>query len=486
MAYNTKPTLFEVAGVKVKAGDAPYLGIPYSVDLGLSEKAGVGEKISNLRDSLGSVLGASSTGVNTQNQSNKDNAGTNQKDPNAGSKTPNKDKVTINTNKSIGGGAGTSGGKTAEQLAEEAAKKQEESAKKAAKEKQEAAYRGYKTATKAVDRSLNAAGREYDWIINTLGSNRDALKAQLDSSEQEQLGYYAETEEKTKKNYDSAKQEILTNYRDLKMEQEKVMRGMGMTSSSRSMEAQLKLSNLLSKDLGTLSTNEADSLALIGNAVTSLKKKTEEARTQLDVETKNKQDQAALQYYARIDQIQGQLDLAEDEKADRLAQAQTELYANLAGIETWLSNTKISIAQQFAKNSEALDTLTESLLDEAGGVTASVDEKAKAAESAMASMGYQITMEPTAQFQPRQIKAQKTYNSKEELDAALQNGEIDQTSYQTELANLERNQMGADSLPNVLSSVVPGMGMPVTPTNLSQPQGVQQDSLLKSLSGVIV
>ena len=85
------------------------------------------------------------------------------------------------------------------------------------------------------------------------------------------------------------------------------MRGGGMSSSSRSQEAQLRLSNLLGKDLSTVRTNEADSLAMIGNAVTKFKDNIRQTNISIETEATQKLDKAALDYKQQIQNIDNNL-----------------------------------------------------------------------------------------------------------------------------------------------------------------------------------
>ena len=145
-----------------------------------------------------------------------------------------------------------------------AAGSQTDAAKAAAEAKRQAAMRKYQAQAQIAQGAKESAAGQYQWLIDTLGSNKKDLLEQVTTNETQGLQNYADQEAKTKASYDSAKQEILATYRDLGREQERIMRGSGQGQSSRAQEATLRLNNLLGKDMSNITTNEADSLALIG------------------------------------------------------------------------------------------------------------------------------------------------------------------------------------------------------------------------------
>jgi len=198
----------------------------------------------------------------------------------------------------------------------------EEAARKAAERERQAAIAAFEAKKKAAESAKSEAKGTYDWIIDTLGSNKKDLLAQVATARETGLKEYGQQEEKTKRYYDKAKQDTLIAYRDLRRKQEKLMRASGLQSSSRAREADMRLNNLLAKDISTVSTQEADSLALIANAVTTLKRKSSDMETQIKNETKSKMDKAALDYQAAVNAINNNLLLSEAEKAAQIRAAE--------------------------------------------------------------------------------------------------------------------------------------------------------------------
>jgi len=321
-----------------------------------------------------------------------------------------------------------------------ARRSQEEAASRAAEASRQAAKRSYEGKVTIANSAKESAGQSYNWIIDTLGSNKQDLLNQIATSESTGLQNYDTQKGDTVKNYDKSKQDILFTYRDLGVQQEKILRGSGAGfSSSRSQEALLKLNNFMGKDLSEVTTNEADSLALIGNAVTTFKQKTQDARISVESETKSKLDKAGIDYNASVRAIDNNLTLAGNAREDAYANAQVALAQATAGIQNWALQAKVSLESQIASAKGILDNYVVDAADYNGGLNRDLQSKQAAAQSAIGAIDNSLLINPGGgnegdlnTSRDLAFKAgRKTYGSKDELDAALQRGEINQGQYST-------------------------------------------------------
>lgn len=403
----------------------------------------------------------------------------------AGAADQNVKKTTTTTTKS--GGTGDGGNNNTNNLIDDAAKKQEDAARQAAEASRQAALRKYQAKVGIAGVAKESAKGEYDWLTETLGSNKKDLLDQVNFNEQQGLSNYAAQDEKTQLMYDKARNEILSTYRDLNKEQEKIMRGSGMGQSSRSQEAQLRLNNLLGKDMGSLTTNEADSLAMIANAVTTLKNQTLLTKNQIETETKSKLDKAALDYNNSIKAIDANLQLDANAKEDEYAAAETKLANDIAGIETWASGLKLQVQQTTAKTASMLDDFVLQMTDANSLLGADLATKESETNKVLAAAGFTPLDQTLGIKDPTSgvyQAARKSYNSKEELDAALQSGEITQLEYSNQLKAIQ-SQGGAGVMAttgdsDMLSRVA--MGASAVPTATSARSRIANaDPLLASI-----
>jgi len=336
----------------------------------------------------------------------------------------------------------------------DAQKSQEEAAKQAAEAKRQAAMRAYQGKVSEANLAKESASGQYDWIVDTLGSNKKDALDQIALNETEGLSTFGQQEEKTKVQYDTARQEILSTYRDLTREQEKILRGSGNQSSSRSQEAALRLNNLMGKDLAGVSTNEADSLAMIGNAITSLKSKTVLAKNQVETETKSKLDKAALDYDTQVKAIDNNLQLSGNEREDAYAEAEAQLAQDTANIKSWATGLKLQAEQTAAKTKDMLDAYIVDMTDSKGLLDTDLTTKKDATNKLLSSAGYTPLVENPSITDPISGVYQKVtqkYKTKAELDAALSSGEIAPLEYNKELATIQ-NAGGAAPQDQVLAS----------------------------------
>jgi len=359
---------------------------------------------------------------------------------------------------------------------------QEDAAKKAAEARRQAALGKYQAQQKIGEQAKGQAKGNYDWIIDTLGSNKADVLAEIALNEKQGLEDYALQQEKTKTNYDKSRQEILSTYRDLNTEQEKLMRGMGMSTSSRSLEAQMKLNNLLGKDLSQLSTNEADSLALIGNAIVNMKERTTLSKNSVETETKSKLDKAALDYKANIDNIDANLYLSEMEREESYANAEAQLATDIANVNTWATQAKLQVQQQMLANSETLNGYISSMLDDKGLLGQGLDAKTSATNAILEKMGYTPMDTETNLTNPSQgqyQKAKMSYSSKEALDNALANGQISTLEYQNQLSQMMRVNPNTAQTTQSTNRGLPSYALPTNQAG----QNVQQDPMLAAIFG---
>jgi len=356
------------------------------------------------------------------------------------------------------------------------ARQQEEAARAAAEAARLAAQKKYEASVRQAGIAKENAKDQYDWLIDTLGTNKEDALTAITRNESGGLADYEEQKVKTAEQYSRAKQEILSTYRDLNAQQEKIMRGTGgMANSSRSQEAQLKLNNLLGKDLSTVTTNEADSIAAIGKAVTALKDKTIDAKNSVETSTKQQIDKSTLDYNAQIKAIDEDVNLSADEKEVAYYDAEVNLQNNIAKIQTWAAQTKIDQENQQKLLQAQLDSLILGLTDDKGGLNASLQDKLTATQKYIDVAGYTTKLDTESNLTDvtSGVKQTSKYKSKSELDAALARGEITQDDYSSMLQQIGSGTTGQNY----------GLSYPAgTKLNTAQ-VGVNNDSLLRSILG---
>lgn len=359
---------------------------------------------------------------------------------------------------------------------------QEAAARAAAEAARLAAQKKYDAAVRQAGVAKEGAKDQYDWLIDTLGSNKEDSLTAITKNESTGLADYEEQKTKTADQYAKAKQEILSTYRDLNAQQEKIMRGTGgMANSSRSQEAQLKLNNLLGKDLSTVTTNEADSIGAIGKAIVALKDKTIEAKNSVEKSTKEQTDKATLDYNAQIKAIDEDVNLAADAKEVEYYNAEVNLQNNIVKINTWAAETKVAQENQQKLLQAQLDALILNLTDSKTGLNTTLADKIAKTNTYISSIGYNTKLDAESVLSDTSVgqKQTTTYKSKSELDKALANGEITQGQYNNYLAS-----MGGTTDTTAIASILPTVNTTTTGTKLNSAQtGVNNDSLLRSILG---
>ena len=357
---------------------------------------------------------------------------------------------------------------------DEAAAAQQRAAAAAAEAKRQAAERSYKGKVEAAGVAKSQAKGQYDWLIGALGSNKQDLLNQVTQNETTGLANYDLQQKQTQRKYDTSKQEILQTYRDLQLEQEKVMRGSGQGQSSRAQEATLRLNNLLGKDMSNITTNEADSLALIGNAVTAFKTQTLNTKTSIEKDTSSKIDKATLDYNQNIQNIDLNTNLSANEREDAYAAAEAQLATDTANIQTWASQQKIEYQKTVASQTGMLNDYIVNMTGSDKLLNSNVQIKTDYTSKTIADAG--ITQLDTETGLSPVIAGvyqspTKTYNSKEELDASgLQ--QSNPMEYQRQLTLLQSGSQPAIASTSTPSAMARGT---ILPTN------VQNDPLLRAM-----
>lgn len=305
----------------------------------------------------------------------------------------------------------------------------EDAAKDAEKAQTKAAENRYNEQVMAATDAKGSAAGQYQWIIDTLGSNKKDLLSKIALSEEEGIKNFETQEANTTGKYDAARQEILNTYRDLNRNQEKILRGSGTAQSSRSQEATLRLNGLLGKDLSGISKNEADSLALIGSALTSFKNKVLDQKNTIETETKSKLDKAALEYDDQIKAIDQNIYAAKNQKAEAFAQAEADLSEKVAAIKQWEAGLKLQAAQAQDAMKASLDNFVLDMTDANGKLNAGLNEKVAATNEIQKASGRtELDMNDPSILENKVGVFQKTkkkYSTLEELQNALNSGEID-------------------------------------------------------------
>lgn len=356
---------------------------------------------------------------------------------------------------------------------------QQAAAERAAEARRRAAEAKYNAQKGIAQEAKGMAKEAYDWLVDTIGSNKQDLLSQVALQGEQGMRDYQLQEDKTRTDYDRAKQDILGTYRDLQTQQEKILRGSGMSSSSRSQEAQLRLNNLLGKDLSTVRTNEADSLAMIGNAVTKFKENLTQTNIGIERESTQKLDKAALDYNQQIKSIDANLTLSAAEREEAYAQAEAQLAADSQAITQWATGLKVQ-AQQFQMQMQGeLDNFVADMLDENGLLNTGLEQKRGATNQILTKMGFTpLETNPTTTDPGVGVyqKANMSYKDKESLEAALQRGEITPLDYQKQLDQMQMSSTPVNGVASA-SPVSPQTGMGINPRATS----ASRDPLLGAL-----
>jgi len=316
----------------------------------------------------------------------------------------------------------TPNGNNTTKAIDDAAKSQQDAAAKAAEARRQAALRSYQAKVGVANTAKESAKGQYDWIIDTLGSNKKDLLDQVALNQKTGEEGYAKNEEDTKSNYDQARQEILSTYRDLQLQQEKILRGTGVGSSSRSQEASLRLNNLMGKDLSETSSTEADALAMIGNALSTFKEQIVLTKNSIETETKSKLDKAALDYDSQIKAIDANLQLSANEKEDAYASAESQLATDTANIEKWAAGLKLEAETSIAKNTSTLDNFIADMTDSSKLLNTTLDEKQAATDAFVQQISTSTYLDKEGNLVTPSVGAKKTAANKTLADLYTPDG----------------------------------------------------------------
>ena len=377
-----------------------------------------------------------------------------------------------------GGGGGNNDGGNNNNGIDDAAAAQQRAAEAAAEAKRQAAERSYRGKVEAAGVAKGQAKGQYDWLIDALGSNKQDLLNQVTQNETTGLANYDMQQKTTQKKYDSSKQEILQTYRDLQAEQERVMRGSGQGQSSRAQEATLRLNNLLGKDMSNITTNEADSLALIGNAITAFKTQTLNTKTSIEKDTSSKIDKATLDYNQNIQNIDLNTNLSANEREDAYAAAEAQLATDTANIQTWASQQKVEYQKTVASQTGMLNDYITGMTDANGLLNKDVGAKTDATNKLLKEAGFTQMDSETDLTNPTggvYQSSSKTYDSKDALDADLAAGKITALEYSQQLAKLQ----GSQAAPSIIASTASTPSATRGGTTL--PTSVQNDPLMRAM-----
>lgn len=360
---------------------------------------------------------------------------------------------------------------------------QTDSAAAQAEARRRAAQAKYQAAVNIAGKARETAKGRYDWLIGSIGSNKEDLLSKVNLSEEQGLENYNTQKEQTTRQYDQARQEILSTYRDLNTQQEKILRGSGTASSSRSQEAQLRLNNLLGKDLNGLSTNEADSLALIGNAITNLQEESRLTRQSIEREASGKMDEAALSYSEKLAAIDSNLELSAYEKEAAYAEAEANLASAVAQIDAWASAQQFEYQKYEALQKDKLDNYIVNMTDASGLLNAGIQDKTTATNELLSSAGF-TPLQQNAQVADTTVGNYQKPASKEELDRLLASGQITQAQYQAQLSQIQ--QPTSSSLASLSNTPIAGASASLrtgtnAPRTSVQNRIVNQDPLLASI-----
>lgn len=362
----------------------PHQGSWGTPDFGITEW--IGDKFGSGRTSQGgsNILGASTAQQPTQPAP----APTNKTPAPTGGGTTGGGVKTGNGTSTAGGGSDV-----LTQAISSAGNDQRNAAQDMAEAARQRALGAYKVVQKAGEQAKGQAKDTYDWIIGTIGSQKEDLLNKTTTNYEEQQGNYEMQEKKTKDQYDEARFEIRSTYQELAREQEKILRGAGMGNSSRSLEAQLRMNRLLGKDISKLSTNEADALALIGNAVSTLGKKYQDTKDSIEKEASGALGKAQLEYKQQLDAINLNMFKSEQDREDAYRQAEAQLSSDIAKINTWVAQSQVQVKMQLAQLSTNLDNFIVDMTDLNGGLARDLTTNQEQAQNLVSSISKGFTFD---------------------------------------------------------------------------------------------
>lgn len=302
-------------------------------------------------------------------------------------------------------------------IIEGAGKSSEDAARAAAEARRQAALRAYEGKKMAAGVAKEAAKGQYDWLVDTLGTNKKDLLDQVALNEKTGVQEYERQSGQTQENYDKSRKEILSTYRDLAKEQEKILRGAGVASSSRSTEAQLRLNNLLGKDLSEVSTSEADAMAQIGNATAAFKEKVVLTKNSIENEANSQQAKATLDYNNQIKAIDANLQLSANEREDAYAAADAQLAADTAEIAKWTAGLKLQVQTTIAQQASKLDDFVVDMTDSQKLLGADLATKKAATDAFVQDISTSMTLDKEGNLvnPSAGVKQKKSIKSLEEL-----------------------------------------------------------------------
>ena len=383
---------------------------------------------------------------------------------------PSKGTLGSSTSNVRSGGGGAQVGNNLGSTINNAANSQQNAAQSAADAAQQAAERAYSGAQSAANTAKQSASDTYNWLIDTLGSNKKDTLNQITTNENQNLSDYATQQGQTQQKYDQARQDILSTYRDLNLNQEKILRGSGQGQSSTGQEAQLRLNNLMGKDLSSLSTQNADAMAVIGNAISAVKQKATDLMNSVETQTQSQLDKAAIDYKNQVAAIDQNLQLAGNQRADALNAAAAKLQADTANIQSWAAGLKVQAAQLTGNLTDQLNQFITGQVTANGQLSSDLNTAQQNTDSFVQGIN-NTSLTPGAQSANPQPAVQQKSTNKSQLDQLLASGQITQAQYDQQLAQISgAPQTLAASLPSQQSTGSNGL-----------PTGVQNDPLLAAI-----
>lgn len=435
------------------------------------------------------LQGTKSTSPQPQQQTGGYSQQTFSPDPNAGKHQTGV--LGANTTQYPSGGGSSSGGNNSggnsdlNTVIGNAAQSQQDAAAAAAEAARQAADRAYQAKKAAAETAKRNATDNYNWLIDTLGSNKQDTLKQVTENENTSLDAYAKNQQDTQAKYDGARQEILSTYRDLNLQQEKILRGSGQAQSSRSQEATLRLNNLMGKDLSGISTQNADAMAVIGNAIAAVKQKASDLSTQVETSTKQQLDKAALDYKSQIDAIDANTQLDDNARQDAYDQASAKLSSDTAAIQSWAAGLKVQAAQTAASLKDQLDGFITDNVDSQGNTTSSLSDLQKKSAGILASAQNTTLDQGSTIADPTQgvfQNANTSYATKDALDAAFQAGKLTPDEYQAQLLRIQSNVTPSTTAAAPIAAVPTATaGASTLPNSASITANVQSDPLLAAI-----
>lgn len=212
----------------------------------------------------------------------------------------------------------------------------------------QAALNRWTETKQSLDTAKVSAKDLLDWAVSTITKQKEPLLAGLQADQELETKQLEGRKGEEKAYYDEAKQSVLTTYRDLSLKSERIMRGMGMADSSRSMEAQFKLDTLMAKDISQWSDKEVKAVQAINDKLEYVTKTYTTKRQTVEDEAQAKVDKANIDYQDQVRQIDNNYLINDNQKAEAIEAARLAAEELVANAKAEAGKARLELEKELA------------------------------------------------------------------------------------------------------------------------------------------